>query len=234
MPRMDDLLNAVGKSKFVSKIDLKKGYWQIPLDEDTKQKSSFVTPMGQYRFTVMPFGMVNAPATFVRMMNKVLEGCSGFAESFIDDIGIYSQPWEEHLEHIRFVCERLREANLSAKPSKCTFGHSKLEYLGHIVGGGTVMPTVDKIESIKNFQIPSTKKQVRSFLGTIGFYRKFVDNFSVKALPLTNLTKKEQPTKVKWQDFHQKAFDDLKAQSGGDSTSCFAKPGFLASVLRVH
>nr|XP_034310523.1 uncharacterized protein LOC117684040 isoform X3 [Crassostrea gigas] len=136
MPRMDDLLNEVSRAKFISKIDLTKGYWQIPLDEDAKQKSAFVTPMGHYQFTVMPFGMVNAPATFVRLMHKVLDGLHSFVQCFIDDIGIYSETWDDHLQHLRVVFQRLRDAKLSAKPSKCCFGFDQLEFLGHVVGKG--------------------------------------------------------------------------------------------------
>ena len=103
MPRMDEILNKVSAAKFISKLDLTKGYWQVPLDEDAKRKSAFVTPFGHFQFTVMPFGMVNAGATFVRMMNKILAGHEDYADSFIDDVGIFSENWAFHLEHLRLV-----------------------------------------------------------------------------------------------------------------------------------
>ena len=210
MPRIDDLLTEVSKAKFISKIDLTKGYWQIPLDEDAKLKSAFVTPMGHYQFSVMPFGMVNAPATFVRLMHKVLNGLHDFVQCFIDDIGIYSQSWEEHLQHLRVVFQRLREAKLSAKPSKCCFGFDQIEFLGHVVGKGIVSPKQSKVQAIKDFPVPTTKKQVRSFLGTIGFYRKFIPNFSEIASSLSDLTKKRGSSRVVWLSEHQQAFDALK------------------------
>lgn len=111
MPRIDAILNKISKAKFISKLDLTKGYWQVPLDDDAKRKSAFVTPFGHFSFTVMPFGMVNAPATFVRLVSKVLTGLEDFTDAFIDDIGIYSNTWEEHLEHLRTVFEVLRQAN---------------------------------------------------------------------------------------------------------------------------
>ena len=211
MPQIDSVLHKIGKAKFVSKIDLTKGYWQLSLDDDAKRKSAFVTPMGQYQFTVMPFGMVNSSASFVRLMKKVLKDCDGFADSFIDDIGIYSDTFKDHLKHIRYVLQALRKANIAARPTKCCFGFSKLEFLGHIVGGGKIMPTQDKIKAILSFKPPTTKKQVRSFIGLIGFYRKFIPNFSRYSAPITDLTKKGLPTKVKWTSEHQECFDRLKS-----------------------
>lgn len=212
MPRIDEMVNKVSKARYVSKIDLTKGYWQISLDSDAVLKSSFVTPMGQYAFTVMPFGMVNGPASFVRLMDKVLQGCKEYADAFIDDIGIYSDVWEDHLNHLRSVLLALRKANLAARPSKCSFGFKSLEFLGHIVGNGKIKPTPDKIEAIQQFPVPSTKKQIRSFVGCVGFYRKFISNFSEYTAPLTDLTRKGLPNKVKWLDKHQKCFEALKAE----------------------
>ena len=151
----------------------------------------------------MPFGMVNAPATFVRMMNRVLEGCGEFADSFIDDIGVYSNTWEDHMKHLRTVCRCLREANLSARPSKCSLGQSKVEFLAHMVGQGKVSPTQDKVKAILSYPRPQTKKQVRSFLGTVGFYREIHTQFL--------------PTGICIDGSHQERFAD-KGQMGTDSS----------------
>ncbi|XP_065921959.1 uncharacterized protein [Magallana gigas] len=186
--------------KFISKLDLTKGYWQVPFDDDAKRKSAFVTPFGHFSFTVMPFGMVNAPATFVRLVSKVLTGLDDFTEAFIDDIGIYSNTWEDHLEHLRTVFEALRKANLAARPAKCEFGFNELCFLGHTIGSGKIKPMMSKVEAIQNFPIPTTKKKVKSFLGMIGFYRKFIPNFATVALPLTDLTRRRTPNKIKWTD----------------------------------
>ncbi|CAC5404352.1 Transposon Ty3-I Gag-Pol polyprotein,Transposon Ty3-G Gag-Pol polyprotein [Mytilus coruscus] len=159
MPRMDEVLNKVSRAKYISKIDLTKGYWQVPLDKDSRQKSAFITPFGHYQFTVTPFGMMNSGATFVRMMDKVLAGYEDFADSFIDDIGIFSDTWEYHIEHLRAVFDSLRRARLVAKPSKCSFGYGELEFLGHIAGSGNIKPVQDKVSAIRKFPVPATKKQ---------------------------------------------------------------------------
>jgi hypothetical protein len=114
----------------------------------------------------MPFGMVNAGATFVRLMNKVLKGHEDYADSYVDDVGIFSDNWLFHLEHLKLVFQELRDAKLMARPSKCSFGFSELEFLGHIAGRGVIKPVQDKFASIKDFPIPKTKKNVRSFLPT--------------------------------------------------------------------
>ncbi|CAC5374159.1 Retrovirus-related Pol polyprotein from transposon 297,Retrovirus-related Pol polyprotein from transposon 17.6 [Mytilus coruscus] len=207
---MDEVLNKVSRAKYISKIDLTKGYLQVPLDKDSRQKSAFITPFGHYQFTVTPFGMMNSGATFVRMMDKVLAGYEDFADSFIDDIGIFSDTWGYHIEHLRAVFDSLRRARLVAKPSNCSFGYGELEFLGHIAGSGNIKPVQDKVSAIRKFPVPATKKQVRSFLGLIGFYRKFIPQFSDISVPLTDLTKKNAPNKVKWSDKTQKSFDELK------------------------
>ena len=210
MPRMDEVLNKVSKARYISKLDLTKGYWQVPLDLESRQKSAFITPFGHYQFTVMPFGMINSGATFVRMMDKVLEGFDEFADSFIYDIGIFSDTWEFHVEHLRAVFQSLREAKLVAKPSKCFVVYGELEFLGHIAGSGNIKPVQDKVSTIRQFPVPVTKKQIRSFQGLIGFNRKFIPQFSDISVLLTDLTKKNVPNKVKWSDTTQKAFDKLK------------------------
>ena len=160
---------------------------------------------------------MNSGATFVRMMKKVLAGFEHFADSFIDDIGIFSDSWMFHLEHLRAVFDVLREANLVARPSKCSFGFRELEFLGHIAGSGQIKPVQDKISAIKNFAVPETKKQVRSFLGLVGFYRKFIPQFSDISVVLTDLTKKNAPNKIKWSEKAQNAFEKLKSALCSDT-----------------
>lgn len=210
MPRIDEVLNKVSKARYISKLDLTKGYWQVPLDEDARGKSAFVTPFGQYQFNVMPFGMVNSGATFVRLVHTVLSGYEEFSDAFIDDIGIFGDEWSSHMENLKAIFDSLRNAKLTARPSKCSFGFGELEFLGHIAGSGKIKPVEDKMVAIREFPIPQTKKHVRSFLGMIGFYRKFIPNFADISACLTDLTKKYEPQKVKWTQQHQRAFDNLK------------------------
>ena len=141
MPKFDDILNKLGKAKYLTKIDLTKGYWQIPLAEQAKPLSAFVTLFGQYQFQVMPFRMINLGVSFVCLMKKILEGKDEFSVSFIDDIIIFSDTWSGHLHHVKSILSELRHAHLAAKASKCFFAFRQLEFLAHIVGNGEVKPT---------------------------------------------------------------------------------------------
>ena len=131
MPLIEDLLDQVGDSQYMSKLDLSKGFYQIPIREQDCVKTAFCSPYGKYQFTRMPFGLCNAPATFQRSMHDVLRGQEEHSATYIDDILIYSRVWEEHLQHIQAVLEALREYGLTAKPKKCRWGARSLEYLGH-------------------------------------------------------------------------------------------------------
>ena len=157
----------------------------------------------------MAFGLVSAPATFSRLMRKLLHGMESI-DNFLDDIIVFTKTWEEHLQVLRELFMRLRRAKLTARPSKCSIGFRQLDCLGHVVGGDKLQPHPDKVKSIEEAPRPVTKRQVRSFLGLIGFYRKFVPNFSEVAAPLTDLTKKGQQNKVNWEAAQENAFCSLK------------------------
>ena len=224
MPRVDDLLDGLGGAHFISTLDLCKGYWQVPVAENSCQKTAFMTPLGKYQFRVMPFGLVGAPAVFQRMMNTLLADIMSFSGAYIDDVAIFSDSWEDHLIHLRTVFQKLREAKLTAKPRKCQFGMFQCTYLGHVVGQGKVKPEEAKISAIQSFLQPKTKKDVRSFLGLAGYYRRFIPDFATVASPLTDLTKKDAPDKVSWTSSHQQAFDQLK--SSLTSESVLVSPDF--------
>lgn len=209
MPSPESIFSKMTGKKFVSKIDLSKGYWQVPMADESKRLTAFSTPSGLYQFRTMPFGLVNAPATFSRMMRKLLQGMNG-VENFIDDVIVFTDTFEEHLHILKTVFERLRDAGLTARPTKCFIGFDKIDCLGHMVGNKCLEPEQDKIDAVRNAPIPQTKKQVRAFLGLAGFYRKFIPNFSAIAIPLSDLTKKGQPNKVIWTESQQRAFDTLK------------------------
>ena len=142
-------------------------------------------------------------------MDRVIQGLD-FAAAYIDDLIIFSSTWEEHLQHIQSVLEKLREAGLTAKAKKCEFGASECAYLGHIVGSGRVRPLPGKIFAIESLGVPTTKKEVRTFLGITGYYRRFIENYSSIAAPLTDLTKKDAPHKVKWNQECDNTFQKLK------------------------
>ena len=210
LPRMEDILDAIGTSQYITTLDLAKGYWQVPVMEPDRDKTAFVSPLGLFRFTTMPFGLCGAPATFQRAMDSVLRGKGEFARAYLDDIAIFSNSWEEHLQHLETVFECLETAGFTVKLKKCQLGMSECLYLGHRIGGGVVKPEADKIEAVRNYPRPTTKKDVRAFLGLAGYYRRFIPNFAGRAKPLTDLTSKRCPDRVEWTAACQSTFEELK------------------------
>ena len=148
----------------------------------------------------MPFGLQGEPATFQRLMDRVLKGLESYAAVYIDDLVIHSRTWGEHLAQLRSVLQRLREAGLTAKPSKCQFGMAQCVYLGHIVGNGMVQPERSKLQGVEAFSTPKTKKEVCCFLGLTGYYRKFIPDYASIAASLTDLTRKTSPNQVVWNE----------------------------------
>ena len=207
IPRIDDCIDKVGNSKYVTKFDLLKGFWQVPLTDRAKEVSAFATPNGLYQYKVMPFGMKNSPATFQRLVKNVICGLDG-CDAYIDDVIIYSDSWSDHLQRIRKFLDQLSKAKLTVNLAKTEFCHATVTFLGHLVGQGQVKPLEAKVNAISEFPVPKCKRQLMRFLGMAGYYRKFCKNFSGIAEPLTNLLKKS--TKFKWNDKCQDAFDRLK------------------------
>ncbi|KYO25206.1 hypothetical protein Y1Q_0001820 [Alligator mississippiensis] len=193
MHRMDTLLDCLGPAKVISILDLSKGFWQMGLDPNAIAKSAFTTSVGLYEFTVLPFSMCNSPASFQRLINNLLQGCEQFAMAYIDDMVIFSQDFESHLIHLTTVLGKIKQAGLTVKAKKCQWALSEVVYLRHCVAGGHIAPLWDKIEAIKDWPPPQTKKQVRAFLGLAGYYRQFVPGFGATAAPLHELTKKGSP-----------------------------------------
>ena len=210
MPRIDELIDELGRARYLSTLDLTKGYWQVPVSTDAQRKTAFTTPFGLFQFRRMPFGLQGAPATFQRMMDKLLDGIGDFAKAYIDDLVIFSTSWEEHLQHLRTVLQRLQEAGLTVKPTKCQFGMEECTYLGHVVGGGKVQMELSKIAAVQSFGVPRTKREVRSFLGLTGYYRKFIPQYASIASPLTDLIRKSEPNRVEWTPACAAAFAKLK------------------------
>ena len=221
IPRIDNCIDRIGNAKYITKIDLLKGFYQVPLTERAKELSAFVTPDGLFQYKVMPFGMKNAPATFQRLINNVISGIDG-CEAYIDDVLIYSDTWEEHLAILRTFFERLSSAMLTVNLAKSEFGCARVNYLGHIVGQGQVKPIDAKISAISSFPKPENKKQLMRFLGMSGYYRKFCPNFSSISEPLTQLLRKN--VKFVWSNGCDKAFEELKAIL--ESAPVLAAPNF--------
>ena len=210
MKTAEDLFQKLGKSKYFSKIDLSKGYWQIPVKETDIAKTAFVTPDGRYEFRRMPFGMKNSGATLVPGMRKILKDMDN-VESYIDDLLIFTDSWEAHVKTVEELLSKLQRANLTAKPSKCVFGAKSVEFLGHNVGFDWIMPNDDNLEKVAGAKRPTTKKEVRSFFGLLNYYRDFIPSFATIAAPLSDLTRKGKPNKVTWGDAQERAFVDLQS-----------------------
>ena len=211
MPRVDDLLETVGSAKFISTLDLSKGYWQILLDDEAKRKSAFVPPFGCFEFRVMPFGMQNSGATFTRLMREVLHGTENYPDTYIDDIVVYSNSWVDHCRHLRDILDRLRKSGLTAKPKKCCIGQSEARYLGHVIGNGKIKPEAIKVKAIVDYPRPITKREVRQMLGLASYYRRYVPGFANLVAPLNDLTKKNAPLTVIWTPECEDAFVRLKS-----------------------
>ena len=207
IPRIADCIDQIGNAKFVSTFDMLKGYWQVPLTQRAREISAFVTPSGLYQYKVMPFGMKNAPATFQRMVNKLVRDIDG-CEGYIDDVVIFSDNWSDHICQIKRFFQIMREAKLTINLMKSEFGKATVKYLGHIVGQGQVRPLDAKIQTIVKYPIPTSRKELARFLGMAGYYRNFCLNFSEIAAPLTNLLSKK--VKFVWTDDCQLAFDKVK------------------------
>jgi hypothetical protein len=212
MPNVEELFAKVKDAKFFSKLDLTKGYWQVPMAREDRHKTAFTTPgEGEFQWTVMPFGLKTAGAVFSRVMRLILEPLSlEEVSNFIDDLLLATRTWKRHLEVLWLVLSRLREVNMTARPTKCSLGAKEVPFLGHLVKEGEMRPEQDKVDRIQEAAPPTTKKELRSFLGLIGFYRKFVPNFAEVALPLTDKMKKKNPEKLQWDGESERAFESLK------------------------
>ena len=209
LPRIDSLLERLGRSTVFTKLDLAPGYHQIAMEETSIQKTAFHTNRGHFEFIVMPFGLCNAPATFQRLMNKVFaDKLDKFIAVYLDDILIFSQSLEEHWEHLRWALARLREAKLYGRLHKCEFLKDQVEYLGFEVGPRGIQASPGKVRAIIEWPRPQSVHDIRSFLGLASYYRGFVRGFSEMARPLTQLTK--IGVEWKWSEAQHRAFNRLK------------------------
>jgi transposase InsO family protein/predicted aspartyl protease len=209
LPRIDDTLDTLAGSKIFSTLDLKSGYWQVELAPEDKEKTAFTLGSGLWQFTVMPFGLCNAPATFERLMDNILKGLSWkTCLIYLDDIIVVGKSFEDHMINLKNVFQRLREASLKLSPKKCCFFRSEVLYLGHVVSDHGISVDTGKTKAIEDWPVPRDKHQLRSFLGLCTYYRRFVMGFASIAKPLTKLT--EEARKFDWDQSCQRAFEQLK------------------------
>ena len=166
LPLIDDILSLLGDSKYFTALDLKSGYWQVKLEEDSKEKTAFACHRGLFQFNVMPFELNNAPAVFQELMIIVLQGCEEFAMAYFDDVLIFSKDPEEHLRHIETIFKRIRQHGLKLKLKKCTFFKEETDYLGFVISKDGIKPDSKKVEAIRDLPEPKSVREIRGFIGT--------------------------------------------------------------------
>lgn len=209
IPRIDDLLHAAKPTAFMTSLDLKSGYWQVRIRKEDEEKTAFITPFGLYKFKRMPFGLRNAPSTFQRLIDRfriTLEHVNMLA--YLDDLIIFSTTSENHISDLKDVLQRMREYNITVNKDKCRFFCSSIKYLGHIITPDGLKPDPKKTEAILERPTPKNLQQLVSFLQMCSWYRRFIENFSAIAQPLTKLTKKKVPWI--WTNEQEEAYSKLK------------------------
>ncbi|XP_039047295.1 uncharacterized protein LOC120187712 [Hibiscus syriacus] len=211
IPTVDELFDELGDSQFFSKLDLLASYHQIRVKAEDVPKIAFQTHEGYYEFLVIPFGLTNAPSTFQATMTDLFRPfLRKFVLIFLDDILVYSRNWQEHLDHVRQVLQRLQENGFVAKRSKCTLRQTTVEYLGHIVSREGLAVDPAKVEAIRGWPVPTTVKEVQAFLGIASYYRKFIKGFATIAAPISDLLRKGQS--FEWTEAAQSAMNHLKSR----------------------
>ena len=191
LPNIDDIINTMGKGKLFSTLDLMRGFWQIPMSDDSKQYTAFTTHQGLYEWNVMPFGLVNSTATFTKMMRRILPPHPNIVH-YVDDICIFSEDWDKHCELSEYIFNILKNHNLTVSPEKMKIGHSEIEFLGHKFTDKGITPTNNFQNKILDIKTPTTKKHVRALLGLFNYYSRFINNYSNIVQLLIELTKKYQ------------------------------------------
>ena len=209
LSRIDDLFDQLRGARVYSKIDLRTSYYQLRVRETDIPKTTFRTRYGHFEFIVMSFGLTNAPIAFMDLMHRVFQPyLDRFVVVFMDDILIYSKSEEDHEGHLRIVLQALREHQLHAKFSKCEFRLTEVRFLGHVVLASGVSVDPKKVKAIMSWERLKSVFKICSFLGLAGYYRRFIENFSLLATPMMRLTQKE--VKFEWNDLCEEAFQELK------------------------
>ena len=185
MPLVEEVIEGVGRSSYISKLDLSKGFYQVELAAAAQPKTAFTCHRGAFQFTRMPFGVKNAPAYFQSLRQRVLAGFGDFSAQYMDGVVIFSPSWEDHVAHIGKVLGAIKEARLTVNPTKCCWGGRAVEFLGHFVGKGNMMIPQHRTTALANYTRPNTKRGLRAFLGSVGFYRRYLPHLAESTAILT-------------------------------------------------
>ena len=207
----NELLMTVGKAQYITSLDCNQAFFQLNLlDDGSRERSAFFCHSGLYQFKRMSFGLKSASSSYQRTMDEILRDDKDYANAFIDDIAVHSEQWELHLKHIDRVLTKIGESGLKLKISKCKFAQKKVKYLGHIVGGNTHTPDPEKVSAVANLMFPATKRQMKSLMGLISYYRNYIPNLADIAKPLTDMTKRNGPCNLTPGENEMPAFHLLK------------------------
>ena len=207
LPRINDLLDSISGKALFSKLDLKKAYHQIPVDEQDRPKTAVITPFGLYEYVKMPFGLRNAAQTFQRHMDNVLTDMRDHCLWYIDDVLIFSNNAEDHHEHVKNVLSTLKKAGLEINKEKCVFERNKIDFLGFQITSEGVKPSESRADAILNLNTPRNIKELRRFIGTIGYYHWLIPNLSELLAPLHDLITEANKVEKEftWGEIHEKA-----------------------------
>ena len=219
LPRIEDSLTSLSQAHFYSTLDLAGAYWQVKMAEQDRAKTAFTTPFGLFEWERMPFGLCNAPATFQRLMQRCMgQQLASSALVYLDDVILYSVDFDSHLKHLEAAFQSLQQYGLKLRPEKCHLFRREVKFLGHVVSGAGIAPDPDKVAAVQGWEAPTTVRQVRAFLGFVGYYRRFVKDFSKVAKPLNELLRGTgQPRRrgsppITWSPQCETAFQQLKAE----------------------
>jgi len=210
MTNMNQLLARAAGNRFISRLDLSQAFFQIVLHPNSRKYTAFQTEIGGFRYKRMPMGLKNAPATCQKLMNIVLRGLHRCAGSLLDDVVIFSKDFDQHIGHVEQVLKRIKAGGLTANPRKSIFATNELRLLGHYLKDSKVYPDPSKAQVMTEYPVPKTKAKLKTFLGLSSFFREFIPHYAEIAFPLTELTGKNKPDKLKWGSQEQIAFDRLK------------------------
>jgi len=209
LPRIDTCLESLGNNNLYSSLDMRSGYWQVPVREEDREKTCFVTRKGMFGFKVLPFGLCNAPSTFQRLVDMTLAGLTWeICLCYLDDLIIFSKTFEDYIKRLQAVFDRLQAADLKLKPSKCVIFARQVKFLGSVISDRGVAPDPEKVEAVATWPIPKSVTEVRAFVALAGYYRRHIRGFSEIARPLHELTRKN--VAFYWSSEQEEAFHELK------------------------